>query len=729
MSKTRSQEHYTKTKTENLRSECVCANSRVYLVGSQDGGFPRLGWHTAGEMSGLWLHPIKLADGFWLEVQDSCSGRVEWLSECSSYTSGPFWGRHTYDHVLDGLSAERIEFAPLDLGGVAVRYTFKDDDAAQRQSEAVRLNLRFVVKAHLIPVWGSKLLGSEEVGCQGSYLRGTDIAVVSATHLKGIVVAGIDRPVTSCSFASELLTPENTGDGGYYGEILTEIELPTGGETSIWLFIAGSCECLEEAIETLESMRCNRSTLFEDRAENVEKRMSQCTLTVPDPILREAFDYGKLSVEFLERDVPGVGSGICAGIPEYPWWFGCDSCFSVPGLLVSGRGDLAKSTMRLLAEAAERDNNHGRIPHEVVTDGTIANKGNAQETPQFVATVREVWKWTGDDAFLSELYRPCKRGFDWLLSDMDDDGDLFPEGYGIAEVAHLDLEMIDTAVHTLRAARSLVDMAGYLGDVDMEWRASEVASTLSKTICERFWLEEEGRFGDVIARPSQMLERIGKIKRSGEHNSAFMDRLTQAETLCREASDDSERAWSFGLCLALVLLLDETVPIDRRIRQIELFESPLYTGEYGIRMSESKDAAAMTISTGQMVMAEFMAGRPEKAVEYIHKIHRTTDLRFPGYPSEYSPDKGCFVQAWTNYGVVYAVIGGLFGIDPHVPRGTLTVRPCLPRDWDLAVVRRLPVGDRLLDVEVRREASGLQTRLSPSDGLGDLPFEICEMEV
>ena len=34
------------------------------MVGHQDGSFPELGWHIAGEMGGIWDHPIKLMDGF-----------------------------------------------------------------------------------------------------------------------------------------------------------------------------------------------------------------------------------------------------------------------------------------------------------------------------------------------------------------------------------------------------------------------------------------------------------------------------------------------------------------------------------------------------------------------------------------------------------------------------------------------------------------------------------------
>ncbi|HEX6434147.1 MAG TPA: hypothetical protein VFZ87_07880, partial [Gemmatimonadales bacterium] len=38
----------------------AAAGDRAYLIGTQDGNFPDLGEHVAGEMGGLWVQPIKL---------------------------------------------------------------------------------------------------------------------------------------------------------------------------------------------------------------------------------------------------------------------------------------------------------------------------------------------------------------------------------------------------------------------------------------------------------------------------------------------------------------------------------------------------------------------------------------------------------------------------------------------------------------------------------------------
>src|SRR2546425_8835823 len=41
----------------------AAAGDRAYDLGSEDGRFPAMGFHTRGEMGGIWTPPIKLLDG------------------------------------------------------------------------------------------------------------------------------------------------------------------------------------------------------------------------------------------------------------------------------------------------------------------------------------------------------------------------------------------------------------------------------------------------------------------------------------------------------------------------------------------------------------------------------------------------------------------------------------------------------------------------------------------
>jgi hypothetical protein len=67
----------------------VTAGDRAYLIGTQDGNFPDLGGHVPGEMGGLWVHPVKLIDGFWATVADRTTGRDTALSTAPEYIKNP----------------------------------------------------------------------------------------------------------------------------------------------------------------------------------------------------------------------------------------------------------------------------------------------------------------------------------------------------------------------------------------------------------------------------------------------------------------------------------------------------------------------------------------------------------------------------------------------------------------------------------------------------------------
>jgi hypothetical protein len=132
----------------------VVAGDRAYLIGTQDGDFPDLGGHVPGEMGGLWLHPIKLVDGFWVTVTDSATSQRSALSEAAEFINYPYGNRLRYSPILDGLETERFQFSPDGRQGVVIQYTFHNGGARART-----LSIDLMVKTDLRPVWFSEHLG------------------------------------------------------------------------------------------------------------------------------------------------------------------------------------------------------------------------------------------------------------------------------------------------------------------------------------------------------------------------------------------------------------------------------------------------------------------------------------------------------------------------------------------------------------------------------------------
>ena len=91
----------------------VTTGPRAYELGTEAGRYPAAGFHTRGEMGGVWTPPIKLVDGIWFGVGD------DWIGPATRFTSG-------YGHVRmrlprsGGLSVERTDFVPAERRGVLV---------------------------------------------------------------------------------------------------------------------------------------------------------------------------------------------------------------------------------------------------------------------------------------------------------------------------------------------------------------------------------------------------------------------------------------------------------------------------------------------------------------------------------------------------------------------------------------------------------------------------------
>jgi hypothetical protein len=64
-------------KTENSEYLYVTAGERLYCIGNQMDKFPQIGFHVSGQMGGIWMHPVKLFDGFDLSIADRMDTLVQ----------------------------------------------------------------------------------------------------------------------------------------------------------------------------------------------------------------------------------------------------------------------------------------------------------------------------------------------------------------------------------------------------------------------------------------------------------------------------------------------------------------------------------------------------------------------------------------------------------------------------------------------------------------------------
>ncbi len=381
-----------------LNSPFVTAGNRVYLVGHQDGSFPELGWHIKNEMGGLWDHPIKLMDGFTIMLSTGEFTTV--LNNANSFTNYPFANKHTFQFEDHELIVERWQFVPDDQEGILVQLVLANKADSPRE-----LVVSFTGYADLRPTWlgeRTSMLNSPDTGY---FNESTDTWVVRDSLNPWFVTFGANIPSENNGRAKSIYHGKD-----FAASLSYPVSLAASESRTIQFAIAGSYESEAAALDTYKTLQTQSISLFKEKQERYSQLANMSKLTVPDTHLQQTFEWLKYNSDWLVRTVPEIGTGITAGIPDYPWWFGVDSEYALKGYMAVGQTDAVYNTISLLDSLSNVTNGNGRIVHEVSTNGAVFNEGNINETPQFASLIWEVYKWNGDKAFLERYFPTIKNG-------------------------------------------------------------------------------------------------------------------------------------------------------------------------------------------------------------------------------------------------------------------------------------------------------------------------------
>ncbi len=695
-----------------LSSPFVAAGDRVYLVGHQDGSFPDLGWHVEGEMGGIWNHPIKLMDGFIASIADSTSESSGCLESAQRFVNYPFANKHVYER--DDLVVERFQFVPDGLQGLAVEFMIEN-----RSTDSRRLTFTFTGMVDLMPVWLSERIGIEDGVDTASWKEGDQAFVAMDSVNSWSVVVGSSRPISDHRIDWSPCPQDRQGNGVDVS-LAFELDLESGEATTLPIFVAGSYASLEEALETFAMLKAGAPQLLADKLDRYASIKATADISIPDEELQEVYTWIKYNTDWLVRDVPEVGRGISAGIPDYPWWFGADNTYTLQGVFATGRPDLAGSTMQLLHKLSEQSNGNGRIVHEVSTNGVVFNPGNLNETPHFAMLVWNAFEWTGDREVLAEYYPTVKKGLDWMITDQDEDGNGYPDGAGMMEIHGLDSEMIDVVVYTQQAFEVASRMADVMNEPDLARRYSDTARQLRDRINREWWVDNASSYADFRATTRETLRLIE-------------DAIVRADTLGKpwaisELRVLRERISSYppeakpGHVLHHNWVVNTPMEVgvadpDKALRALDTgarYTNPFGVYVTGIDREENQDegslespnwqtfsyvGAVMTLPTGVQAIAEARYGRPDKAYEYLRMLTNSFSYALPGSMYEVSPDYGMIVQAWNIYAVAVPIVQYFFGVQPRAYDKHVTLRPRMPDGWHDAELSSLPIGGNVITFE------------------------------
>ncbi|MBR5288498.1 MAG: glycogen debranching protein [Clostridia bacterium] len=702
-------------KTNATFPKSICASEHAKLIGTTDGLFPDFGHHSEREMGGLWMHPIKVLDGFWLRFFDQDADNVNTWIIADRYEIAPWGDRFEYMSNLGHTSVKivREQIAPDDAKGLVVTYRF-----ANRSDRPRRVQAEFLARTELYPVWFTLDAKAREDGKDvGAWDENT--LTFRAKDEKNPWHAAIrcgerpDRVQTG-----ELFGPQKTSGQGTSVSMSYDKTIGGYGEWALTFYLTGSAVSESDAEDNLAALTGGKDFESEKKARFAEMT-AQSALRVGDERFETIFDWVKVHCDWLTVNAGEYGRAIAAGLPEYPWWFGCDSCYTIQGLLCAGQYDLARQTLALLADYSARVNDgNGRIVHEITPYGLCPNPGNTQETAHFVTAVWHYWRWTGDEAFVLSLLPLLRKSMQWLDA-MDADGDGFPSGYGIIEIAGLSAEMIDTAVYTAQAWGCFADFLALAGDVPGEEQAREKHAFCVNAVNTILWDEEAGLYCDACASPEFVRScRENILFRRGDSRNEAAGAAFDAMVEKKAALGSGETGFIINKNWIQNTPMEAGIaPEDKAAAALSNMHTPDYIGPWGMYLNVLRQDQTMTISTGAMAVAQARYGYADRALELLDRMCATFGMVGPGQFAEMSPDYGCVVQAWTAYALFTPVVRHMLGIQPDAAKGEVVIRPCLPQRWRDVTLSRVRVLDGEITVHIRREGEKTCVNVSGTPGL------------
>ena len=567
----------TNTRLKDRRE--VAAGQRSYVEGFQDGGFYANGWHSTGEMGGVWAPPLKLVDGVWFGIDD------QWVGPATKFSSG--WGYTRYDLPdTGGLKVQRTDLAP-DANRGALFGLQLTNPASADKTVTVKVDAHSeLMSAYPWGFSGVTPNAADNLADQGSYtgtaLQFTDDGALPGApehHYAALVAANQDpasgeaaasggnyrgpQPGTKCAADDGKSMPSQCDDGpfgkGTGGELRYQVTVPAGGSKTLWVAVAGSDKGLAAAQGELAGALQDPAGALAAKVASRDKLSKWSQVSLPgDKLLQDAIDWGKQNLADVTQTASDLQirwtnqgkqfpppSGTVAharwfgaGYPDYPWIFATDGEYTNFAAMALGQFEVAKDHLRTLRDISDVLNNRsGVVVHEAVSDGSIwfghdsqttaadgtkTNDFNSDETIKFPSAVALIWRWTGDNRFRDEMYDFAKRNLQAVDQRLDVDHDGWPEGSGNVERPGMGPEKLDNGVYYIRSLYDLADMARSKHDGATEKWATKLARKLTHQFEGTWWDTAAQQYADSLDNPGneQNYQKhwIGQVPMEAELN-------------------------------------------------------------------------------------------------------------------------------------------------------------------------------------------------------------------
>jgi hypothetical protein len=704
----------------------VAAGTQAYVVGVEDGTFPPIGWHTTGQMGGVWAPPVKLLDGLWFGLSGS------WLASASTYTSGPGFVRLTFP-VTGGLRPTLTEFAPDGQPAVLFGLTLVPVNGSAA-TVTVTADAHSEVSAAY--PWGSTTPTWDQFNHQNTVSASSGVIRFNQAQTPWYAEVGAATEPASTATGSGYWGPTSASDQAVFGtkgqggELTWKLAVPAAGRT-LWLGVAGSQNGQANASQALQAVLANPAGLLQSKIAERDAVASQTDLQVPDAGVQQALLWSKLNLADLNRTIANAAirdvkagtaypaplatvpqlSAIDAAYPDYAEFFGTDGAYSAYGLAVSGQWQTAANWLNAMRTVSQIENGGtGKVVHEVTSTGAVyfgdnSDPGDINETAQFAIAADLTWRWSGDNAVLAGNYKFIAAGEHYLASLATGPDHLWPVGNGIVENPSLGGEALDVASETIQALGALHDMAVAMNDnATASWAAQ---------------------------REQAMLKAFGQWWISSQH--LYADSLCTAAgagTSCTAAGQQLQQRW----WTSVAPMEQDIAPIPDAGAALGQLETPTFTGSCGLYVdgvggpSGTGGQTCYLVNTGALAVGEANYGRLPQAVTDMDKIASQLTVEMPGSlpelaaSAQYNPfealtSRANVMQAWSGYGLLWTVVNDLLGVTPDAAARSVAVVPEVPSSWPAMSVGNLHVGSATLAETASRHGAAYRTEVTGAQGL------------
>lgn len=656
--------------SSNMNQSYAVAGPRCYMVATLRGAFIERGilW---GDETGIWSQPHKILDGVLIEVAPA--GTDDWITFNGATEAVNRFHSMELLQRIHGIDCLRRDFAAAE--DFAFFHQVEFHNAGDRPRE-VRVRISF--QSNIRPIWHLPWKvphGADELEIiEEGRFRAKDRLIPDLETAFGVYLPEVAKH----SFI------DNANPYRPRGVVEFSLRIPPESRVTAHLcsvqwdkrkIAEAGITAVSDAAEYLGLLLPQTDRHYQRRVRQMDRKVFQgIAFDCPEEDLVDAYYAALYNVFSLSSDTrPYLRFPHLMTCPErgYQMLFGIDTFYASAGAVMAGMREIVRDTLNNHFHYAALTGNHA-VHFYVDHFGRHQNRGSrAQETAQFIATVVDYIRMTGDTAWGREVFPALTELFEGVLA-LDQNGDGWPEGMTFPSLTEESgsSTKLSAAVRLIWAAGAMADLAQQLSQISPHERYAQLHQKLRAKFQDDWWCPSSERWAvgllPVLGHPPERIHldpiRVRSLHYPQTYGVADFDKGRMAmQHLAASAMD------GMG---------------GRRAPGVTVWQNSLMAiGAYRYRMPDLG-----------MQLLRRAAWNPVRIDKMLGSF---STMNPPPCDPPHNDNK--LFYSWSAGPFIEAIMRGLMGIEADASRGAIHFHPQLPDHWRYASVKRFPVGHAFID--------------------------------